>query len=43
MKALKFLLAILLWLPCAALTLTLYSHAAALGLGHGPWLERPVL
>ncbi|MBI5396666.1 MAG: hypothetical protein HZA91_15340 [Verrucomicrobia bacterium] len=43
MKALKFLIAVLLWLPCAALTLTLYSHAAALGLGHGPWLERPFL
>jgi hypothetical protein len=42
MKALKFLLALLLWLPCAALTLTLYHQAAALGFGHGPWLERPL-
>lgn len=43
MKAFKFLLAILLWLPCAALTRTLYGQAAVLGLGHGPWLDRPLL
>jgi len=42
MKVLKFLLALLLWLPCAALTLTLWRVATALGLGAGPWLERPV-
>jgi hypothetical protein len=40
-KALKFLLATVLWLPCAALTLTLCHYSALLGLGHGPWLERP--
>lgn len=42
-KFLKFLLAIALLLPCAALTLTLYHAVAALGLGHGPWLQRPAL
>lgn len=43
MKFLKFLLAIALLLPCVALTLTLYHAVAALGLGHGPWLQRPAL
>ncbi|MFZ2641832.1 MAG: hypothetical protein WA117_12605 [Verrucomicrobiia bacterium] len=43
MKVFKLLLAIALLLPCAALTLTLYHTVAALGLGDGPWLQRPAL
>jgi len=43
MKFFKFLLAIALLLPCVALTFTLYHVVAALGLGHGPWLQRPAL
>ncbi len=43
MKVFKFLLAVVLLLPCAALTLTIYHVIAALGLGHGPWLQRPAL
>jgi hypothetical protein len=43
MKAFKFLLAIALLLPCAALTLTLWHAVAVLGLGQGPWLHRPAL
>jgi hypothetical protein len=43
MKFLKFLLAVALLLPCVALTLTLYHAVAVIGLGHGPWLQRPAL
>lgn len=43
MRVFKFLLAIALLLPCAALTLTLYHTVEALGMGHGPWLQRPSL
>ncbi len=42
-KICKFLLALALWLPCAALTLVLLHQAADLGLGRGPWLQRPAL
>lgn len=43
MKPFKFLLAVILLLPCVALTLTLYHAFTALGFGHGPWLQRPAL
>ena len=43
MKAFKFLLAILLWLPCVALSQTLCDRALTLGLGAGPWIQRGAL